>query len=253
MKKAQAPFEIKSSQLDVFALQLNEIPSEQVLNRLNERLDHLPQHDTAHVILLDLSKLARGGLVDLNQLLALLRDKNIICTGLIHGDSSYGVSVARAHGLSFIQADMVRNYEYIAKFDEGKGSTQRVMEEQYSSPSRVYPTLTIDKPIRAGQQIYAPGADLVILSSVSTGAELIADGHIHVYGALRGRALAGASGNEQARIFVQSMQAELVSIAGLYRVLDEELPGSLYRQPVQIYLEQEKIIMKNLHELLNAK
>lgn len=99
------------------------------------------------------------------------------------------------------------------------------------------PTKIISAPIRSGQQIYAPGGDLIILSSVSPGAEVLADGNIHIYGALRGRALAGVQGNEKARIFCSSQEAELVSVAGQFLV-DENLRGARWKQPVQIYLTE---------------
>jgi septum site-determining protein MinC len=103
--------------------------------------------------------------------------------------------------------------------------------------------MIIDRPVRAGQQIYAKGGDLVVLEMVSAGAELIADGSIHVYAPLRGRALAGARGNTAARIFVKSMEAELVSIAGVYRTIEQDLPQSIKGKPTQIYLEQERVVM----------
>lgn len=97
------------------------------------------------------------------------------------------------------------------------------------------PTKVVNTPIRSGQQIYAPGGDLIILSSVSAGAEVLADGNIHIYGALRGRALAGVQGDEQARIFCTSQEAELVSVAGQFLV-DENLRDTHWRKAVQIYL-----------------
>jgi septum site-determining protein MinC len=95
--------------------------------------------------------------------------------------------------------------------------------------------------------VYARGGDLVAVAPISAGAELIADGHIHVYGALRGRALAGVGGDESARIFCQKLDAELVSIAGAYRVR-EDIDESLIGQPVQIYLQGEDLIIDPLSE-----
>ena len=101
--------------------------------------------------------------------------------------------------------------------------------------------MIIDMPVRAGQRIYARGCDLIITATVNNGAEVIADGSIHVYAALKGRALAGASGNADARIFAQSMQPELVSIAGVYRTFEEGVPSDLARQPAQIRLVGDRI------------
>jgi len=95
-------------------------------------------------------------------------------------------------------------------------------------------------PVRSGQQVYAEARDLTVLATVGAGAEVIADGSIHVYGALRGRALAGAQGNEQARIFCRAFHAELVAVAGHYKVL-EEVPKELRGRAVQVWLEQDQL------------
>lgn len=99
----------------------------------------------------------------------------------------------------------------------------------------------VDTPVRAGQRIYARGADLIVTAIVNSGAELIADGSIHVYAPLRGRALAGATGNVEARIFTLSMEAELVSIAGTYRTFESGLPKDLAKQPAQVRLAGDRI------------
>ncbi|QYF95100.1 septum site-determining protein MinC [Massilia sp. PAMC28688] len=107
-------------------------------------------------------------------------------------------------------------------------------------------TMIIDQPVRAGQRVYARGCDLIITATVNNGAEVIADGSIHVYAALNGRALAGASGNAEARIFALAMQPELVSIAGVYRVFDEGFPPNMARQPAQIRLAGDRIDILSL-------
>jgi septum site-determining protein MinC len=98
------------------------------------------------------------------------------------------------------------------------------------------PTLVIDRPLRSGQQVYARGGDLVVLAAVNAGAEVIADGSIHIYAPLRGRALAGASGAPGARIFTTRFEAELVSIAGVYRTFEAGVPGDLAGKPAQVQL-----------------
>jgi septum site-determining protein MinC len=106
--------------------------------------------------------------------------------------------------------------------------------------------MIIDTPVRAGQRIYARGCDLIITAAVNNGAEVIADGSIHVYAPLNGRALAGASGNAEARIFALSMQPELVSIAGVYRTFDDGFPSEMARQPAQIRLVGDRIDILSL-------
>jgi septum site-determining protein MinC len=101
-------------------------------------------------------------------------------------------------------------------------------------------TRLVTEPVRSGTQIYARGGDLIVTAAVSPGAELVADGNIHVYGALRGRALAGAGGDEAARIFCTRLEAELVSIAGRYLV-SEQLPAGMQSTPVRIALVDDQL------------
>lgn len=107
------------------------------------------------------------------------------------------------------------------------------------------PTRIITEPVRSGQQIYVEGADLIVTQPVSPGAEIIADGCIHVYGLLRGRAIAGARGDETARIFCKKMEADLLAVAGVYAVADQ-IQGALRGHAVQAWLEQGKLRIERL-------
>ena len=106
-------------------------------------------------------------------------------------------------------------------------------------------TLLVTQAVRSGQQIYARHSDIIVLASISAGAELLSDGHIHVYGTLRGRAHAGLTGNSAARIFCRSLEAELVSIAGFWRVR-EDMPDDLIGKPAQIFLKGEQVVIEPL-------
>ena len=106
-------------------------------------------------------------------------------------------------------------------------------------------TTVVDKPLRSGQRIYAKG-DLVVLGLVSYGAEVIAEGNIHIYAPLRGRALAGVHGNHDARIFCTCLEPELISIAGIYRTTENPLPPDVLGKPVQIWLDEEKLMIEPL-------
>ena len=119
--------------------------------------------------------------------------------------------------------------------DDGEGEHQNNQEGAAAEPSE-YST-TVDRVVRSGQQVYAPRGDLVIVGSSGAGSELIADGNIHVYGALRGRAICGINGNTKARIFCQSLEAELVSVAGTYKVLEDL--ADMQGRSAQIWLEQQ--------------
>jgi len=138
-----------------------------------------------------------------------------------------------------------------ARVEQQAEQTPATTQEPPPAPSFV-PTLIIDRPMRSGQQAYARGGDLVVLAAVNAGAEVIADGSIHIYAPLRGRALAGASGETGARIFTTRFEAELVSIAGVYRTFEAGIPESLAGKPVQVQLsgtgssDGEKLSLKAL-------
>jgi septum site-determining protein MinC len=132
----------------------------------------------------------------------------------------------------------------LASFAPSASQPVRRPPPPVSAPEAVPPPRTsarlVTIPVRSGTQIYARGSDLVVTASVSPGAELVADGNIHVYGPLRGRALAGASGDTDARIFCSRLEAELVSIAGRYLV-SEQLPAEQRGSPVQIALIDDRL------------
>ena len=117
-------------------------------------------------------------------------------------------------------------------------ATEAAPETPAAAPAPEPPprTVILDKPLRSGQRFYARGSDLVVTAMVSAGGEIIADGNIHVYAPLRGRALAGASGDRTARIFTTCLQAELLSVAGLYRTFEDGVPSELAGQPATVAL-----------------
>lgn len=130
------------------------------------------------------------------------------------------------------------------KINEGKGQKMvapDTVEENPPTKARI-----INTPVRTGQQIYARNSDLIVASSVSAGAELIADGNIHIYGMMRGRALAGASGDIQCQIFCMHLGAELVSIAGQYW-LSDQIPSDYLGQAVQLSLLNNALTIQRLN------
>lgn len=125
--------------------------------------------------------------------------------------------------------------------------TGKKITQQQTMPAAIVnaaSTLIISHPVRSGQRIYATG-DLVILAQVSAGAEILAEGNVHVYNTLRGRVLAGVQGNTEARIFCSDLQAELISIAGNYKI-SEDLNDSSRNKPVQVYLQEHSLIIKDI-------
>ena len=148
---------------------------------------------------------------------------------------------AAAAGLPSIGADALSKPQR-SKLAEPIAPAPAAVAEPEPAPVVAEPaprTIILDKPLRSGQRYYAKGCDLIVTAMISAGAEVIADGNIHVYAPLRGRALAGASGDKQARIFTTSMEAELVSVAGIYRTFEAGVPVDLARQPATICLIED--------------
>ncbi|WP_439684043.1 putative septum site-determining protein MinC [Cupriavidus oxalaticus] len=135
--------------------------------------------------------------------------------------------------------------EQAAHEDAVRAAAQATTDAAVAAALRQQQTLLIDKPLRSGQQVYAHG-DVVILDVVSYGAEVIAEGNIHIYAPLRGRALAGVKGNTGARIFSTCMEPELISIAGIYRTAEQSLPADVLGKTAQVRLAEEKLILEAL-------
>ncbi len=217
---------------------------------LAERVRKAPQLFARAAVVLDLGHLPQD--IDRDAAAALLdavRDAGMLPVALAYG-TRHIEALAAALGLPLI-----------AKFRAAYEPTaERVPASAAPAPALPQPTVAATpppavgtapatlhhaQPVRSGQQIYAEGRDLVVTANVAAGAEVIGDGSIHIYGNLRGRALAGASGNEQARIYCRSFHAELVSIAGRYRTF-EEIPDDLAGRAVQCWLEGEKLMIARL-------
>ena len=157
-------------------------------------------------------------------------------------------TAALACGLIEAPAEMPRGKATKPKSDTEKpvAVTLREVVREVPAPA----TLVIDKPLRSGQKIYARGADLVVLAMVNMGAEVVADGNIHVYAPLRGKAMAGASGNTKARIFSLCLEPELISIAGVYRTSENPLSKEIHGKPAQVRLStdgHDKLIFEALN------
>jgi septum site-determining protein MinC len=123
---------------------------------------------------------------------------------------------------------------------------REVIREVVREVPVMVPTLVVDKPLRSGQQAYAKGGDLVVHAAVNAGAEVLADGHVHVYGPLRGKAIAGSRGNTEARIFTTCLEPELIAIAGVYRTMETPLPKDVAGKPAQVRLVDGVLVMTPL-------
>ena len=233
---AMSAVELKFGQVGVASVSLRDLDPGVLLAELALRIAAAPNLLQRAPLILDLSRLP--DLPDAEQACALLdaaRSAGMLPVGL-----SYGTAENE-------QLAQLLNLPLFAKFriaPEPAGAT--AARAQAPAVAAANGTgLHHAKPVRSGQQVYARGRDLTVAAAVGSGAEVIADGSIHVYGRLSGRALAGAQGDTAARIYCQDFQAELVSIAGHYRVL-EDVPANLRGQPVQAWLDGERLVMEKL-------
>jgi len=247
--------DIKVGQVGIANLRLKRLDPEELQRELADKVRHAPNLFLRAPIVLDLSHLPQLPDLDtVRDLLARIREAGMLPVGLSYGTTE-NEQLARALDVPLF-AKFRAAYERGGKADiepPAPPSPRRERETAEPAPQPAAPApradttigLLHDKPVRSGQQIYARGRDLILTKLVANGAEVIADGSIHVYGALRGRALAGAQGDTAARIYCQEFHAELVSIAGQYRVF-EDMPQDLKGQPVQAWLDGDRLMLAKL-------
>ena len=236
-------FEIKSASLPLVSFVLKSADITQVAQDLQTRLGDTPDFFDNDAVLVDLQHLEdQGGPLDLPALVQLLRSFRMNPVALRPHNAAHEAAAtlaglfltteARTLPPSPATQEVVREVEVI----------REVVREVTSGGS----AMVVDKPLRSGQHVYAKGRDLVMLAMVNLGAEIMADGHIHVYAPLRGKAIAGAKGDTSARIFTNCLEAELLSIAGVYRTSDIPLPKEVAGKPAQVWLVGDKLAMLGL-------
>ena len=188
---------------------------------------------------------------DLAPLLSVLRTCRLVPVAM-RGASAGWMASARALGLVEAPADAPRVRPALAApavHPVGVPAAVQMVAREGAREAPASTTMVVDKPLRSGQKIYARGADLVVLAMVNQGAEVVADGNIHVYAPLRGKAMAGASGNTNARIFSLCLEPELISIAGVYRTSETPLAPEVRGKPAQVRLSndgQDKLLIEAL-------
>jgi len=225
--------ELKSASLTLVAVVLRSADLAVLAQDLAERVAVTPGVFDRDPVAVDLWRLREADApIDFVALTALLRSHNLVPVAA-RGGSVAQMAAAAAAGLAEAP-DAPRPREAALPL-----LTESIREVQLPPP----PVLVVDKPLRSGQQVYGRGCDVVVLSVVNPGAEVIADGHIHVYAPLRGRALAGAKGNTAARIYTTCMQAELLSIAGVYRTGEAALPPELFGKAAQVRWSDDQLVV----------
>ena len=264
-KQAAESFKIKSAHLQTVALMIKTADWYALAVDLSAKfgpLGETPDFFERDALILDFSNLdANLPVQDFAPLLKVLKACRLVPVA-VRGANAAWIEAARAWGLVEAQMDMPRSSpataaaavpalteiavpEVVIQEVAQKVSRESVREGAGAGAA----TMVVDKPLRSGQKIYARGADLVILAMVNQGAEVVADGNIHVYAPLRGKAMAGASGNIHARIFSTCLEPELISIAGIYRTSEKPLADDVRGKAAQVRLSndgQDKLLIEAL-------
>jgi septum site-determining protein MinC len=240
-------FEIKSANLPLVALLLKSADLAAVTRDMTQRFGDIPDFFDQDALVIDVTPLqASAADIDFAALMALLRSFRLVPIAIKGGNAEQTAAAQRAGLLLGNDAHLLTPRPAAASAEAAPAHQQQ--QQVHAAPLGA---LVVDKPLRSGQQVYARGRDLVVLAMVNAGAEVIADGHIHVYAPLRGRAIAGARGNTEARIFALALEAELVSIAGIYRTSENPLPPGVAGHPTQVRLvngpEGDKLVMTAMH------
>lgn len=227
-------YDIKSADLPLVAFQLKTLDLQTVGQALQTQLSETPGFFDQDPVLIDLDALnEQAGDVDFQALLQILV-KHQLRPLAIKTSRNEWLQAAKEFGL--VKADDARIRRQTPNVDIKTPALASHPASVAKAPA-LADAMVLDKPLRSGQQVYAKGRDLIVLAMVNAGAEVLADGHIHVYAPLRGKAIAGARGFTGARIFAQSMDPELISIAGVYRTSENPLPAEVRGQPAQVSLQ----------------
>ncbi len=245
--QARTSFDLKSASLPVVAVVLKTTDAALFAADLADRVADAPGFFDNDPVLIDLASVREAEeSIDFAAIVALLRSHSTLPVA-VRGGNAAQMEAARAAGLAAAPDAPPARAETPAAPAEVREVVREVEVEVVREVPVAGPgTMVVDKPLRSGQQVYARGGDLVVMAVVSFGAEVIADGNIHVYAPLRGRAIAGARGNTEARIFSTCLEPQLVSIAGIYRTTETELPADVRGKPAQVRLDGEKLIIEPL-------
>lgn len=246
MQKNRKPIEIKISTVVAISALLHEAAPATIDQALKEMTGGASDFFEDEFAVLDIASLPAGTEIDWPALTAVFKTYRLNAVAVRNAPADMHPAIV-AHGLSIDDSASKPAPTAPAAAEPAEAKPAAPAPARASAPQQQAQqapgntTMIIDTPVRAGTRIYARGADLVVMAAVNNGAEIIADGSIHVYAPLRGRALAGASGNADARIFTTSMEAELISIAGVYRTFEKDLPAELANKPVQIRLSGDRL------------
>ena len=214
-------------------------------SRLAEQIARSPAFFANAPVVIDLQNCTGAASADaFHALRRLLKRQHLIAVGVQNANATQVRAAMNADLAAFAPANAARRTEGAAPAQVPAPEPARPAPMQVPQPAAAPTggtrTKVVSQPVRSGTQIYARGSDLIVLNSVSPGAEVIADGHVHIYGALRGRAIAGANGDTEARIFVERLEAELLCVAGHYLVSEAIDPAYIGRS-VQVALVDDRL------------
>jgi len=231
-------FDLKAADMPMLQLILKSCDLDAIAAELRRRYESDPDFFDNDPVVIDLSRVADAPAPDFAALRHLLRACRLTAIGVAGGCSSQQQAAQEA-GLAPIRDCVTLPHAQ---------APAPTPPQQIPAPTApiAQPAMVIERPIRSGQQVYARGRDLVVLATVNAGAEVISDGNIHIYGQLRGKALAGARGDVHARIFATHLQPELVSVAGVYRTSEKPLPIEVAGKPAQVRLSDGTLVMTPL-------
>ena len=248
-------FQLKGSMVTVMVMEILQSDLSDLSFQLQEKVSAAPDFFQDTPLVLSLEKISEDEEIDFVSLVDMCRINGLFPFAIKSGGTDQ-LNAARKAGLLPISgaktraapleqtSDKEKTEGASADESSGEGRQVEIIPPSTLSPAKE-PTKMVTRPIRSGQQVYAKGGDLIVLSSVSEGAEILADGNIHVYGVLRGRALAGVHGDKSARIFCSNLDASLISVAGVY-LLNDNIDASLVGKPVQIVLDNEQLEINEL-------
>ncbi|HDX8617020.1 TPA: septum site-determining protein MinC [Aeromonas dhakensis] len=224
--------ELKGTTFTISVLHISDGKPERIRQLLAAKVAQAPQFFNCAPLVINVERLTE--IPDFEQLKELVESEDFVLVGITGAQNEAIKTAAKAAGLAVMASGKSRKAE-----PQPEPAPAPIVETK-PVPAPVIASKVHVGPVRSGQQLYAAGTSLVVLGSVSPGAEVIADDSIHIYGTLRGRAIAGAKGNPQARIYCQQLQAELLSIAGTFQ-LSDALPAGLIQQPVHVRLDNEQL------------
>lgn len=241
--------EFKSSSLSVPVLVLFDPDPYSIKQQLSDKIKQAPDFFKNSPVLVDIQAI-KASTINIVETINIIRELQLLPIGLCHGTKAQneaalklGIPVQPSTQTKSVPLPVEQTTSVEEESSQEQAGSEPTQEKEESS-SEKKSTMLISQPVRSGQRIYADG-DLIIMAQVSAGAEVMAEGNIHIYNRLRGRALAGVRGNTDARIFCNDIQAELISIAGNYKI-SEDLTDEIKNKPVQVYLKDQALIIEDI-------